>query len=145
MDASVGTKWLLPEKDTDWALAVLRGADTGRYTLHVPDTWRAECANAVWKGQHLRGLYTTADAQDALEGLGALDVRAAPTAPLLLRAYAVAVAHGCSVYDALYITLAERLEAPLATADQRLERVARECGVEVAAHGLKPGLGKGKP
>ena len=43
-------------------------------------------------------------------------------APLMQRAFAISVAHMVTIYDALYVALAEQRDIPLVTMDQRLVR-----------------------
>jgi predicted nucleic acid-binding protein len=43
-------------------------------------------------------------------------------AGLLPRAFAISVAHSVTVYDSLYVALAEQRDIPLVTADERLIR-----------------------
>lgn len=131
VDASVSFKWYVEEHDTEHASGVAVEAEEGRVVVHVPETWRAECANAIWKGAHLRKLFSEAEARDALDELAATRVRTNATARLMIRSYAVAAAHGCSFYDGLGIALAERLRAPLLTADTRQAGAARACGVDL--------------
>ena len=61
-----------------------------------------------------------ADAAFGLLSDSGLDVQ--PTAPLLPRAMDLARRLTHPVYDCVYLTLAERAQAPLVTADQRLVR-----------------------
>jgi hypothetical protein len=49
-------------------------------------------------------------------------VIATPIADLMPRAFAIAVAHMVTIYDSLYVALAETRDIPLVTADERLIR-----------------------
>ncbi len=54
-----------------------------------------------------------------------------PDADLAVRATELAMAVDHPVYDCTYVALAERLDAPLVTADRRLVEVGAALGVEV--------------
>ena len=70
------------------------------------------------------------EAETALRGLLALPALVYPTAPLLTRAWELR--DNLTPYDACYVALAEALDCPLLTADQRLSRAPGiGCEVEV--------------
>jgi len=126
VDAGAGIKLILGEPHT----AVVRGYfgrldDTPPVAIHVPDLFFAECANILWKTVR-RGEITLAEGRRGLTLLDALLLPTTPSALLNERAIEIGCQFGISVYDALYITLAERLGVPLLTADNRL--VARLAG-----------------
>ncbi len=122
IDASVAAKWFLAEPDSEQALKLARLAATRSVTLHAPDIWVAECANAIWKtAVKLRRIDPQA-ARAAVAWLKRAPVRDAASRPLLPRAYAIASEAGITVYDALYLTLAEALDTQVVTADGALVR-----------------------
>ena len=51
------------------------------------------------------------------------------TEPRVTTAFALARRHGLSIYDAVYLELAQRSDAPLATLDQAMSRAARATGL----------------
>ena len=61
--------------------------------------------------------------REALEDLLSLPITRYPTSQLLERAWELR--HNFDAYDAVYVALAEALDAPLATADAPLARAAR--------------------
>jgi predicted nucleic acid-binding protein len=63
---------------------------------------------------------TEGRAKEALEDLADLPVIRYPHGPLLARAFAMR--HHVTIYDAVYLALAEALEAPLLTRDVLLAR-----------------------
>jgi len=120
VDASAGIKLILEEPHT----AIMRQYfdrlfDTPPVTIHVPDLFFAECANILWKTVR-RGDSTLMDSQRSLAFLSTLRLPTTPSAELNERAIEIACQFGISSYDALYVTLAERLGLPLITADNRL-------------------------
>ena len=114
VDASVVVKWFLPEA---LAEAALRVAATDRVFL-APELLGAEFANALWKKQLRREVEGTAAAR-ILENFRRVAIETFALMPLLPTAFAIASAAGHSVYDCLYLALAEREDCPLVTADRR--------------------------
>jgi predicted nucleic acid-binding protein len=119
VDSSVVIKWFLLEVYSAQARAIRAGAQSGALTLLAPDLIYAELGNIVWKKQTLQGLAAT-DAQRIIDAVQVLPLSATPAAVLLDDAYRIAVAHGRTVYDALYVALGLRESCPFVTADQRL-------------------------
>ena len=117
IDTSVVYKWLRPdaEESVERALAVAREAAAGVVDLVAPAILPVELANAV--------RYGTVDADDAgsvlelFEGFHFLLYEA--DCRRLVAAMGLAFDHGLSVYDALFLQLAEELSCPLITADRR--------------------------
>lgn len=75
---------------------------------------------------------SVARARVALEDLAALPLQRYPLLPLLVRAFELR--DNATVYDALYLALAEHARAPLLTRDARLANVpGHSAAVEVVA------------
>ncbi len=76
------------------------------------------------------GLTDVRRADLALVDLVAMPLRRAPHRALLVRAWQLQ--ENLTIYDAAYVSLAEALEVPLLTADQRLARApGPRCHIEV--------------
>ena len=88
--------------------------------LAAPHLLDAEVAAALRK-RVLQGKLPSADALTAVEDLSALPIDRFPHGALLARA--LELRDNASLYDALYLALAEALEAPLLTRDRRLAGV----------------------
>ena len=131
IDANVAVALVLTEPDTADAVALQDRAAAGEVTLHAPDTWLAEAANAVWKQTALRGTLSPDRAREAVRRLSGSAVATTVTAVLAERAVALALDRRATVYDTLYLALAAALDAPLATRDGTLTRHARASGVRV--------------
>lgn len=118
VDASVLIKVVLPEEGTPAARKLLdpRSGSLGR---SVPTLVYVECANILWKHVRFRGLDGTV-AWDSLAGLLALPLQVWPVENLIGSALMLALVHRTSVYDALYLALADLLDSPLVTADAAL-------------------------
>ena len=101
---------------TAWASNLIDGAD-----LVAPHLMPVEVTSALRNAER-RGLLTPEQAGLAHQDLVALDVELHAFGPLASRVWALR--HSVSPYDAWYLALAERLEAPLVTLDRRLTRAA---------------------
>jgi len=128
LDSSVTLAWSLDDEE-NYAPGLL-DAVTAAETAVVPMHWLLEVGNGLCMAVRRR--------------------RLAPDEPILVLAHireqpiiidlettargwkeipALAKAHGLTVYDAAYLELAIRLDAPLATLDQDLARAARAAKV----------------
>ena len=116
VDASVAAKWVLNEAFSEQAALLL-----GYEALHAPSHWRVEAVNAIW-GTVYRGHLASADGRERASSLTLAPVIETDVTLLMADAFDIAVAAGVTIYDALYVALAEAREIPLVTADQRLIR-----------------------
>jgi predicted nucleic acid-binding protein len=85
----------------------------------APALWEAELANVVWMSVRA-GVLAAADAPGRLALAARLGVHSVPTRSVWHGALLRAVQTGVAVYDTLFVELAERENAPLATFDRRL-------------------------
>jgi predicted nucleic acid-binding protein len=116
VDASVATKWVVEEVHSD-AATLLLAYDA----LHAPDHWHAEAVNVLW-AKVFRGDLASADAEQRMSVLMRAPVIGTPIAGLMSRAFAISVARQITIYDSLYLALAEKLSIPVVTADAKLMR-----------------------
>ena len=115
VDASVVVKWFVPEIHSDAARRLL----TSPHEYFAPDLLFAEAANTIWK-KIRRGELSIEDGPRLVADIGRVAVESVPCRALAEDAYALANASGQTVYDALYVALAVRLDTRLITADSRL-------------------------
>ena len=98
-------------------------------TIAGPDLLRIEVL-AVIRKQLIAGSLTREQADAAVDDLLDLPVSVFPSAPLLRRAWALR--DNVTAYDACYVALAEALDCPLLTADNRLANApGTTCTVEL--------------
>ena len=117
VDASLVIKWFVPEIDSD---AARRWLDAAHDYL-APELLFAETGNVVWKKVR-RGELTTDEGTRLVTDLSAVGVETVSMRGLLPDAYALADGAGITVYDAVYLALAVRLESQVITGDERLAR-----------------------
>ena len=122
IDASVGFKWcVLAESEPLAAEAdqLLDSLVMGGIEVLVPDLFWAEIGNILWK--YFRRQKATLEAcQTALASLQNMRLMTRPSADLVPEALEIAAAYGRTVYDSLYIALAQRKQTNLITADEKL-------------------------
>lgn len=87
--------------------------------LHAPHLLDVEVTQVLRRFERTGSLAATR-AEEALDDLRALRVVRHPTLALLGRVWGLR--ENLSAYDALYVALAEALEAPLLTTDRRIAR-----------------------
>lgn len=88
-----------------------------------------EVANALWK-KILRGEMSLDDAAKIVADLASGAIPLYRQEPLLPRALRIAVKNRVTVYDAMFIVLAEEIGAALVTADKRQAEAAQREGIE---------------
>ncbi len=119
IDSSVVAKWFFVEPLTKQALAVRNDWELSRVDLIAPKLMLAEVGNIIWKRQRV-GLITEPEGNSLIARLLALSLPTVETETILPRAYSLGAAFDRTVYDALYLALAEAMAAKFITADLRL-------------------------
>ena len=119
-DASVLLRALLAESEA--ARTWLRRVETFDARAHVPELVYAELAHALLRAVRARKL-SAEDAKGFLDSVLALPMRVHSHRRLAAAALVVALERGTSVYDAMYLVLADAADAVLVTADRRLAEV----------------------
>jgi predicted nucleic acid-binding protein len=122
LDASVAVKWLLPPGDEQLikeALNLLRSHDAGAVDFIVPDLFWTEFAHAAQSGVRRRR-WSHSAAVDALRAMLGYELRTIPSRLYTERALIIALANNCSLYDSIYVALAEEADCEMITADEKL-------------------------
>ena len=116
LDASAVLEWVLA---TPWGLRVAARVAAEPELLNAPKLFDIEVLSGL-RGLCLSKKLDVEDAEQALASLPELPIIRHDHGPLLQRAWELR--ESLSAYDALYVALAEALEATLLTCDTRLGR-----------------------
>jgi predicted nucleic acid-binding protein len=130
LDASIALAWFFKDESNPLAehvFALVENCD-----VHVPYHWYAEVANSMIVGERngraekdwIEEFAQTIERLDILVETPSAEQRAFSLIPL-------ARTHRLTIYDALYLSLAQRRALPIATLDKALARAARGLGVTV--------------
>jgi predicted nucleic acid-binding protein len=101
----------------------LRGVERGLNIAIAPELLLAEAGNVLNK-KHLAGELSESESDQLLSDILAVPIRFFPHRPILIRAFELAKAHSLTVYDTLYLALAEEHGAVIFTGDRKLLTVA---------------------
>lgn len=130
LDASVVLAWHFEDESSDIADAIAERCLDDQVV--VPHHWQAEVANGLLSGERrqrtgpdriaafLKRLDLIELSNDDMERREVFD-----------RILPLARAHRLTIYDALYLELAEREGLPLATLDAELAAAGRSVGIEI--------------
>lgn len=131
VDASAALGWFLHDEPESVATRSLALLETR--TAVVPALWPIEIANALTVAMR-RARITESELGKISSLLRALPVAVDETPVLGLFGEIIVLAqrHGISAYDATYLELALRLNAPLLTLDRELSAAAAQSGLPVA-------------
>ena len=119
VDASVVVKWYCKEEDTDKALHIRDEYISGIIKISLPDLVILELANTI----RYKKNSTAEDVEDVLNNFVKLrfDI-IVPTIELTKKANRLSFKHNITVYDAIYLALAEELGYDFITADEKMYR-----------------------
>ena len=129
LDCSVTMAWVFPDEATE-ATNQLRDSLVESRAF-APSLWPVEVANVLLVATR-RNRIRVDDWREIRASLEALPIEIDPvtTSRAWGASLELARTHRLSVYDAMYLELAMRLQLPLATLDRALHRAARTVGVE---------------
>lgn len=119
IDASVGAKWVFEEELSDKAALLLKRIREKEIEIIVPGIFYAELASTCWL-KVKRKLATVEESVQALDNLLGSKLYFYSDHELSDVALENALRFDISVYDGMYLALAEIYLAPLVTADQKL-------------------------
>lgn len=101
----------------------LRGVERGLNIAIAPELLMAEAANVINKKQR-SGELSESEGDQLLSDILSVPIRLFPHRPILPRAFELARAHNLTVYDTLYLALAEEHGAVIFTGDRKLLSIA---------------------
>jgi predicted nucleic acid-binding protein len=116
VDASVAVKWFVPEDKSTDALRFL----SAQFRQHAPTLLQTEVAQTLWKKVYQRREIDPVDGREILRSFRATPIEFQSVDPLLEAAFDIALATGRTVYDSVYVALANSLGCRLVTADRKL-------------------------
>ncbi len=127
IDASVTAAWCFHDEATAASQDLLRSLPNRQ--VIVPLLWHAECANLLLTAER-RNRVSAERSVELLELLGSLPVETdAETSRIRGPVFRLAREHRLTVYDAIYLDLASRRGAALASRDRALRRAAEAMDV----------------
>ena len=121
VDASVAAKWIIPGEPWEEKANNLKGAIVlGRVEAYAPTLLIYELASVLLKAVK-RGVLKAADGIEALKAVGSLGISLAPVLwEEVAEVFEAADSTSLTIYDAAYLWLSKKLNAPLVTADEKL-------------------------
>lgn len=132
IDTSVAIKWLVPEEDAHLAIP-LRSPKLVRL---APDFLLIEVLNVLWKKARQSQIPTDV-LREIAAGIDRLPLQVRTADLLRKQALEIAVALNITVYDALFVALADSEDATLVTADLRLLRRISESNLKTRISSLQ--------
>ena len=129
LDCSVTMAWVFPDEATEATNQFRDSLVESR--AFVPSLWPVEVGNVLLVATR-RNRIRVDDWREIRASLEALPIEIDPatTSRAWGASLELAQTHQLSVYDAMYLELAMRLQLPLATLDRALHGAARAVGVE---------------
>jgi predicted nucleic acid-binding protein len=133
VDASTAGAWILPDERSEEAEALLTRIAEAESKLVVPDLWIYEMTNLLLTALRRRRI-DEASHEAAHHFLDVLQFECFDHEEPLTRERMARIAQrfDLSAYDASYLELADRLQCPLATFDERLSAAATTMGLAAA-------------
>ena len=138
VDASLVVALLIPERFTSHVMASWRRWVIDDWQVIAPMLISYEVTSALYR-KTLQGLISSADSRAALQQFLALDIQKIDTPNMPLRATQLAEElMRPNTYDMYYLALAEEMNCPFWTADERLYNTARKHFPLVHWTGVQP-------
>lgn len=128
-DASVAVAWHVHQSPqlTRYAGAVSDLAETEKVTFCVPPVWDYEVASTLTRlHRDQRNGFTLVQLRHAVATLGRMNIDVHTFTSSVGEVVGLAMRYRLSGYDALYLDLADRLDAPLATYNKALIAACRQ-------------------
>ncbi len=117
LDTSVAVKWFIREEDSEKAADLRHAHGRVEILLHAPDILLLELTNAL----RYSPLVSAEEIPQALRLFPGLGITIIPfDLDALISSVTLSLEHDLAVYDAYFLALAQTLEMPLITADQRM-------------------------
>jgi predicted nucleic acid-binding protein len=128
VDASMALSLVYHDESSAQMEEILIGTRNGTLTLLTPEHWHIEIASSLQRGARRKRIPVGSRAP-SFELLTQLPIAIVPGIPPVAALFALADAANLSIYDALYLSLALREQALVATADAALAGAATKRGI----------------
>ena len=126
VDASLAVKWVVDEEDSGKARALYRSWTSSGARLAAPSLMLAEVSNALHRKVVDGGLALQVAAENLEDMMDTAEIEFHDSTDIHVGALRLAdQLNQGAVYDSIYLSLAERLDCELWTADRRFYRAAR--------------------
>jgi predicted nucleic acid-binding protein len=119
IDSSAAFKWVVAEKDSDKAIQLREEYRNGIHELVSPDIFAAEIANALLVAER-RGRINPGEFSLLLADMLTTTPHLEATIPLLPLVEPIVNSFRVSIYDALYVALAQQEQCEMVTDDMKL-------------------------
>jgi predicted nucleic acid-binding protein len=119
LDSSTAVKWVLPEVDSDKADHLRDAFIQAIHELLAPEVFHVELAHALTRAERQKRI-VQGEAEDLWNEVMSTPPQLVPSFPLMPRAIQISSVSRASVYDCLYVALAERENCEFVTADTKL-------------------------
>lgn len=116
IDSNVVAKWFFPEHLTEKALAVRDDWQIRAVELIAPELLLIEVCHVIRTKTRIQ-IITPDESKSTMQNLLSLEIPTVPIYPLLVTANEFAIVFELTIYDALYLALAQELSGTLITAD----------------------------
>ena len=103
----------------------LRGVERGLNTAIAPELLLAEAANVINKKRKSEE-FNENESDQLLSAILSVPIRLFPHQPVIIKAFEMAREHNLTVYDTLYLALAEDHGAVIFSADRKLLKTAAQ-------------------
>ena len=127
LDASIATKWFYEEAMSKEADALLVNIQEAQLKAVVPEFFYLEMANMFWS-QHRKRNTSAIGVNELFDKLRKVELEVHRELELSQLALFYALQLGITVYDSLYLVLAESLNIPFLTADHGIMRASEKAG-----------------
>ncbi len=123
LDASVIAKWFKEEVESKTALKIREEFYKGFHEIVIPDLVLYELSNAL----RYDNKFNAKMIAESIDSIFEMDmVITIPSTELISRSVELALKTGITVYDAIYIALAEQINGVFITADESLYKKAKK-------------------
>ncbi len=124
LDTSVAVKFHLLEDNQEEVEALEAAVGDRRVELRAPGTLLPEAFNALWQ-RHRRSELSREEVSEAWEVISTIPLTLCGPEDLIPRAVEITFESGATIYDALFLALAQDTGTVMVTSDDKLLRILK--------------------